>query len=230
MRKILNKLLEAHGYRIERISHFSRLLKQLAQRKPLFKFVQVGANDGVRFDSLYFFVTDHNCQGLVIEPLPDMFERLRLNYMDYPKITPLNIALHPTAHESTIYRVDPKQIGNFPSWVAGTASFLPDYHERTGIPKEAIITETVKCQPLMQVLEAHGMLDADLLQIDTEGFDAEILKMADFSRFKPTLIKFEHKHLQKEDLISVTSLLKNSGYQVFEDGSDTVAFRPQGLQ
>src|SRR4029079_11847609 len=91
VRKLLNKLLAPTGYRIERMSRFARELQSLTRRpERRLKFVQIGASDGVRFDGLYGFVTRHPCSGIVVEPLPDVFERLRVNYADYPLIVPVN--------------------------------------------------------------------------------------------------------------------------------------------
>ena len=106
VRKLLNKLLYPVGYRIERVSRFRRELDVLLQKTAgRFKFVQIGANDGVRFDSLYSFVTNHSCSGIVVEPLPDMFARLRTNYADYPQIIPVNKAIHETARTLSLFRV-----------------------------------------------------------------------------------------------------------------------------
>src|SRR5262245_66439129 len=49
VRKLLNKLLAPTGYRIERISRFERELQSLVRRpERRLKFVQIGANDGMR--------------------------------------------------------------------------------------------------------------------------------------------------------------------------------------
>ena len=93
MRKRLNKILRKIGYEIVRYSRFPSVLKQELKNDPDFFFVQIGANDGVRFDNLYNFVTNNNCKGLVVEPIKDYFERLALNYRDYPDIIPVNVAV-----------------------------------------------------------------------------------------------------------------------------------------
>jgi hypothetical protein len=43
------------------------------------------------------------------EPLPDIFERLKSNYKDYPEVIPINITFHPSESFATIYRVDQNQ-------------------------------------------------------------------------------------------------------------------------
>jgi hypothetical protein len=123
VRKLLNKLLAPAGYRIERVSRFEHELAALALRPLGFKFVQIGAHDGVRFDDLFRFVTDHDCTGVVVEPLPDAFERLRANYADYPRILPVNKAIHATAETVSLFRVSPAALSRYADWAQGIASF-----------------------------------------------------------------------------------------------------------
>jgi FkbM family methyltransferase len=224
MRKPLNKFLENWGYRIEKISRFSVLLDRLYWNTPGFKFIQVGANDGISFDGLYHFVTSHCCSGLVIEPLPDVFETLRLNYLHHPRIVPVNVALHSDRATATLYRIAPDKIGSLDKpWTAGIASFSPDHARKLGFPPEFIVEEQVPCAPLMDILVRYGALDAQLLQVDTEGYDAEIIKMIDFSRFRPALIKYERINLSAAVQAETQDRLIRAGYQMTQDGADTIA-------
>ena len=222
--KLSNNFLRPIGLNLQKFSKFQHLFEQLLKNKKI-KFVQVGANDGIRFDSLYFRVTEHRCAGIAIEPLPDLFARLRINYQDYPEVIPVNLAIHPTADKAIIYRVDPSRLGELPDWTAGIASFIRDHLLKTGVVKnEMIIEEEVACAPLMGVLKNYTMLDADYLQIDTEGFDLEIIKMIDFSKFKPSLIKYENQHLNEQDKKLAMSILSAAGYHLFNEGRDSIGY------
>ncbi len=225
MRKPLNRLLNKFGYGIVKISKFTELLKKHYKKNTDFTFVQIGANDGVRFDSLYTFVTERKCQGVVIEPLPDFFERLTLNYKDFPNIRPMMVAIHPTQQKCMLYRVDPARLHELPSWAAGISSLDPNHHKKSKTPKEFIIEEEVKAMPLMQILESSGFKHLDLLQTDTEGFDAEIIKMIDFSKVAPAIIKYEHCTLSESDKSSTEKLLRGQNYRLFQEDGDTIAFR-----
>jgi len=231
MRKPINKFLVNWGYRIEKISRFSVLLDRLYRNTPDFKFVQVGANDGISFDGLYHFVTSHRCSGLVIEPLPDIFEILRLNYLHHPRIVPVNVALHSDQTTATLYRIAPDKIGALDKpWTAGIASFSPDHVRKFGFPPEYVVEEQVPCAPLMDVLVKYGALDAHLLQVDTEGYDGEIIKMVDFSRFRPALIKYERINLNAAMQAETLDRLTRAGYQITQDGSDTLASLAKSVQ
>jgi hypothetical protein len=78
--------------------------------------------------------------------------------------------------------------------------------------------------PLMELLETHEMLNAQLLQVDTEGYDGEILKMIDFSRFRPALIKYEHKNIEAAERRTLESALREHDYKTVVEGTDTIAW------
>jgi FkbM family methyltransferase len=213
------------GYRIERVSRFRRELDSLLEGAPPLKFVQIGANDGVRFDSLYSIVTARRCSGIVVEPLPDLYQRLQANYADYPGIVPVNVAIHERECSLPLYRVRPASIGRYEGWATGIASFDREHLIRHGIQSEDVIAQDVACVPLMTLLAQTGMLDANLLQIDTEGYDAEIIKMIEFAAFRPRLIKYEHKNMTDTARGEITGLLLMNGYLTTTEATDTIAWR-----
>lgn len=225
MRIPLNRLLKKFGYEIIKISKFTELLKKYYEKVPDFTFVQIGANDGVRFDDLYTFVTERKCRGIVVEPLPDFFERLTLNYRDFPSIKPIRAAVHPSQRKCKLYRVDPTRLHGLPSWSTGIASLDPNHHIKSRTPKEFIIEEEVEALPLMEIIEASGFTKLDLLQTDTEGFDAQVIKMINFDQITPAIIKYEHVTLSEDDKSSTEELLRGRGYRLFHEQGDTIAFR-----
>jgi FkbM family methyltransferase len=225
MRKYFNALLSPLGYELRRIDRFAKRLDELLQSPAGVKFVQIGASDGVRFDDLYGKVTSHRCAGLVVEPLPDMYERLKLNYADYPNVVPVRVAVHATATSLQIYRVARNDAQDLPDWVAGVASFDREHLLKHGIPENLIVTQPVDCQQFMPLLSQHGFLDANVLQIDVEGYDAEVLRMIDFARFRPRLIKYEHKNLILSEAREATRLLREAGYYLSDQRQDTIAWR-----
>jgi hypothetical protein len=67
-----------------------------------------------------------------------------------------------------------------------------------------------------------GSQKIDILQIDTEGFDYEILKLFQFNTFLPKIIIFESENLSAADLAECKTWLGEKGY-VFEGfGGDTL--------
>ena len=170
-----------------------------------FRFVQIGANDGVSFDWTYEFVTSRRLRGLVVEPLPDLFEALCRAYSSYPEVTPVNVAIHKTARDIDIYRVDPNLTSGLPEWAKAIASVDRNHHKKSGIPSDVIRTERVKCITLPELLSTYQVSRIDYLQIDVEGYDGAILEMVDLDRLRPAIIRFEHN--VRREVMHVDDLL-----------------------
>lgn len=223
MRKYINKFLASRGYEFSKTGRTVYFLEKLAKKQGEISFIQVGANDGISFDNIYPFFKSHKCKGLLIEPLPYFFNRLKLNYADSPSIVALNIALHPTAEKFDIYSVNPKELYKYPHWVSGIASFNKEHLINNSVKECDLIAEVVACTSLSKVIAEHRLLELDYLQIDTEGFDDEIIKMIDFNLVKPKLIKFESVHLSSEKKLSTLALLKSQGYKIIDERRDMIA-------
>lgn len=196
---------------------------QLLER-PEFFFVQVGANDGSRDDPMCELVRRHELKGLLIEPLPDMFERLKLNYQDSPQLMFENAAVSRKSGLQPIYRVKPGT--QVPDWLHGSASFnrslLARHTDAMGLP-DVIEELQVPALGLAELLSRHHVDACDLLLIDTEGYDFEVLKMAFEIGLRPALIYFEHVHLSVDDIDESQNALVAAGYRFMQCGINTLA-------
>ena len=235
-KKLLKGLARTCGYRITRLDNtnffdFEALLYLQLARSTEFRFVQIGACDGISFDPIHPFVTRNHARlrGLVIEPLPDLFVQLQHNYRNYPRIVAVNCAIHNTEKQMTLHRVDPARTDGLPEWAKGIASFSRRHHELSGTPSDVIVSETVACTTLADLLEAHQFSSLDLLQIDTEGYDSEIILGIDYRVLTPTIIRFEHGlhvgTMSSETLERVAEKLHQNGYELVIEASDAIAFQ-----
>lgn len=222
VRALFKLLLEPDSFRIVLSSPFDEQLEKLLC-EPGFFFIQVGANDGVRFDGLYQKITAIDASGIVIEPLPRYFKRLVANYEDYPGVRPLNVALHPTLDRVEIFHVDPTKVGSLPPWTHGIGSVDHDHHRRSGTPGACMTSTIVDAMPFTAVLDKFDVRRIDLLQIDTEGFDLAILEMVPFDRIKPRLIKFEVAVMDDTSKGKAFRLLARHGYRTHVEGEDGIA-------
>ncbi len=235
-KRILKHLARSCGYRITQIDNiqffdFEALLYFQLARSPEFRFIQIGACDGVSFDPIYPFVTRNyeRLQGLVVEPLPDLFGQLLDNYCKFPSIVPVNCAIHNTEKEMTLYRVDPARTQGLPEWSKGLASFSQQHHELTGIPQDVIVSQKVACMSLSELMAAHQYPRLDLLQIDTEGYDAEIILGIDYRALRPAIIRFEHglreETMSNDTFQNVVDKLHQHGYELAIEDSDAIAYQ-----
>lgn len=220
--KICNKFGRGIFFKNKILSSQSILEKNFKVNSN-FSFIQVGANDGISFDFLYGFVTKRKSSGIVIEPIKEYYIELQENYIDYSKIVKINKAIHPTEKQITLYKISPNSLNKYPEWVKGIASFDNEHHKRLKIASEDITEEIVAADNLMDIVfENYNRKSVDYFQVDTEGFDYEVLKMIDFNIIKPTIIKYEFANLKIEDQKSAVLLLQSEGYYLFNEFGDTI--------
>jgi len=235
---MVNKILDKFGYILFKKAFLNKRYISVNRFNPYeylflnklnegFFFIQIGANDGIRNDPIYHMVTNHNVRGIVMEPVPSIFKKLQDNYKEYPKVEPLNLAIHNTKKENIIYQVNPK-LEKYGDRATGTPSFFKEHHKLNNIDESDIIEVPVKCVSLNELIELYQIKKIDLLQIDTEGYDYEIIKMIDFSKIKPSIISFEHGVrmgiMTYGQLMETEKILFEQGYKILVDEHDVRAY------
>jgi FkbM family methyltransferase len=241
MIKILKELLKVFlnklGYRLSHVEQTEQffdlealLYLQIRNNADLF-FIQIGACDGASFDPIYKFVVRNHkkVRGIVIEPLSDYFKELQRNYKKYPNIVPVPLAIHNAQKEMILYRVNPSRMKDLPKWAKGIASFNRNHHKLLGIPSDLIIQEKVPCISFAQLLDDYRVEKIDLMQIDTEGYDGEVILGIDFNYIKPKIIHFEHGLpsgiMGKEQFLKVIDVLHKNGYELAFEKYDAIAYQ-----
>ena len=191
------------------------------------RYLQVGAFDGVSNDPIYPLITRHALEGVVLEPQRDAFERLKANYACFPQVRLVNAAIAGYDGCADLFRVRSDSLG--PEWLHQIASFdrkilMSSAHMVPGL-ESMIEIEQVRCVTFETLFKETEVDHVDLLQVDAEGFDAEILRLFDIPARKPAIIRFEHSHLSVSDHQTSIGLLVSQGYRVAATGSDTLAYR-----
>lgn len=202
------------------------LLAYLAGERDFF-FVQIGAHAGDDGDPIFDHIRRHRLRGVLVEPQAGPFAQLMQTYADQPQLRFERAAIAPSDGTATFYKVDPafwKKHGFFAGIDSQISSLNREqirYHvELFGGSKLAedesayLRTEQVPALTLASLCTKHGVDQIDLLQIDTEGFDYEVLKMIDFAR-PPRLIQYEVNHLSIEDRKAAWQLLRDNGYRLY---------------
>ncbi len=220
--------LQAAGANLERFSLFDRAVGMIAAHWQHPFFVQIGANNGIDFDNMYSKVERYILPGIVVEPVSYYHDSLVEAYKRHRNVTPVKAALHPTRKDATIYWADPAKIRN--GWEAGLASFSRDHLVKFGVDEDAVLAETVPCMTFDQLIERYAPgKKISILAMDTEGFDAEILRMVCLERHRPEVVKFEAKHLSASDLSECVERLRSARYFCERWRDDVVAVQ-QPLQ
>ena len=95
-------------------------------------------------------------------------------------------------------------------------------------PDSRIGSVPVTCLTFEDVLANASYVD--LLHIDAEGYDLELLKLFDFERITPPIVRFEHVHLSRSDWDEAVRLLARYGYRVLREEYDTTAYSGFSVQ
>lgn len=205
---------------------FDDLLELQWARGRDFLFVTIGAYDGLANDPISRFACDHDCRGILVEPQPAVFERLRRNFEQFPRWTLLNAAIDETSGSRTLYYV-PEGSAGLPAWTEQIASFRREHLEKHEAQAPGLAAH-IRSQPIRTIsfgdlLDEFHVSSIDVLQIDAEGMDVQLLKWFPFHRLKPAVLHYETAHMSGEEQREIRERLEGLGYRVFEADSPTDA-------
>lgn len=209
------------------------LIRAFAATYPEAFFVEIGANDGIKHDHLRPYILSSAWRGVMVEPVPYLFERLQANYAGIDRIAFENVAIADRDGDLPFYYVvdaSQDERESLPEWYDGIGSFsrekllahgkdIPDIADR-------IVAEDVKAVTFESLCRRQGQSEVNLVLIDAEGYDAEILRNIDFSVRRPRLLIYEHFHLPPAERTACRSMLAAAGYQTMEEGFDTFCVVP----
>lgn len=152
-------------------------------------------------------------KGLLLEPQTSYYEKLVKNYSGTPGLTFLNCAISESEEPKKFYRI--KEMADLPTWTQGLGSFdintiLKHSKEIPGI-ENYIITDSIDCISFESLLSKYEVKQIDLLQVDTEGYDYEIINMIDLNHIRPSIIAYESKHISMKKQQDLVKRLTSNG-------------------
>ena len=151
--KILKKIVGIFGFKLVEkklfknnrlLSNYSflstkKILTELFNQKKINSIVQIGANDGVRFDELDGFINEHKIQSLLVEPIKSNFEKLKTKYYDVDFVKLENSAILINEQVSYLYKVDNKHLIHYDKHVPGITSFNKNHLLKHGVKKNTLL-------------------------------------------------------------------------------------------
>jgi FkbM family methyltransferase len=211
----------------------NRVILEFGRSHPAAVFVQIGANDGQQRDPLRSNIANRAWSGVLVEPVPYVFERLRSHYEGHPRVVLENVAIADTDGLRQLYYLPESSDGHLPPWYDALASFRKDVilkHEAM-IPdvSQRITSIEVMCWTFETLCRHHSIDKLDAIQIDTEGYDFEIIKLIDLDKYGPNFLMFEHYHLDRAERSACLAHLHSHGYEDLSDVMDTVCLRRAAL-
>ena len=207
---------------------------ELARAWPAATFVQVGAHDGTQLDPLREAILGTRWRGIMVEPVPYVFERLAARYRTNPRVMLENVAVADVDGTRAFHFLARAGSGDdIWKWYDALGSFKRDVIlSHRGFVHDIdsrLVTVDLPCVTFSTLCSRNDLERVDVVQIDTEGFDREVLELIDFSRFQPALVMFEHLHLDDGGRAACRALLAEHGLDAVSDGMDTIALSARAL-
>jgi FkbM family methyltransferase len=192
-------------------------------------FLQVGANDGRTHDPLHNAIRQHHWRGILVEPVPTMFEALQANYAGVPGLAFEQVACADRPGVLPFFRIRNHEQHAWDG-VRGLSSLNRDIIRPHFASDEefARFVEEVPVQIVTaeDLLARHGVARVDLVLIDTEGADARVLDGFAVERWRPEILMMEHLHLSPEDRARVNHRMHALGYLRCVGVMDTFYYQP----
>jgi len=234
--KILKKIIGIFGYKIieknfiknQRIlfekSDFTvkNILDFLFKKKYIKSIVQIGANDGISYEHINYYIKKYKTNSLLVEPIKNNFKLLVKNYKNLNFVRLENSAVSLNNEIKFLYKVDEKYLGKYDPVARAIPSFDYKHLIKHGIKKKHIAKEIVNQITFLDLFKKYGISNFDLLYMDTEGYDCNLLtNFLEKVKIRPIII-FEWNHAPNHNLISCLNLLTANSYSLLPVNIDLI--------
>lgn len=208
----------------------ARIIYEFARAHSNAFVIQIGSHDSSQLDPIRRYIETKGWRGVLVEPIPEVFERLKANYAHIEGLVFENAAIGPREGVTELHYVPQTDEEGLPPWYDALASFRKDVllSHRRFIPdiEDRIRSMDVACMTFDSLCAKHGITRADFIQIDTEGYDYEIVKIIDLDRYQPALLQVEELHFDEPTRRLFLDRVSRSGYQAIGNGMDCLCLHP----
>jgi FkbM family methyltransferase len=153
------------------------ILNRVFQNKKNGFYIDIGAMDPTA-ESVTKWFYDQGWSGINIEPNPWFYEKL---LAERPRDINLNVALGEKEEEKQFYVFE--RIGN--------STFDPPSRDRYVEKGYEATQQTVRVNTLDAVCQKYATRPIDFLKVDCEGWEEQVLRSADWERFRPVVLVIE---------------------------------------
>ena len=178
--------------------------------------VQIGANDGKRFDNLNAYIKKYSPKAILVEPIIEYYNELKLNYINYKNVFFENSAICTNNEINFLYKVESSKSKLYGEHIKGITSFNKSHLIKHGVSRNHIKKEMVNSISFSTLIKKYTIKNLDLLVIDAEGYDANIL-MDFFSttQLRPLII-FEYIHIKNDLLVKLVEMIISNNFEFFK--------------
>ncbi len=241
--KILKKFFGALGYKLvdknllksQRLisskSHLTvkLLIDNLVKKGKVKSLIQIGANDGLRFDVLNKYIKEYKIDSLLVEPVPFYYSKLRDNYSEDNFVKLEKSAISKKSGTISMYTVKRDYLDKYDEHIKGINSVKKKHLNKHNVKSNHIEKISVECLSPKDLLKKYKIDNLDLVFIDAEGYDGDIvISFLDYINFKPIII-FEFIHIEYDLFINVTKKLDEKKYNYFSIDENLICFPKEDI-
>ncbi len=173
-------------------------------------YIDIGAHHPWYYNNTYLFYRQGAC-GVNVEPDPSLHAGLRRARR---RDVNLNMGIGPREAELDFYVMSRRTLNTF------SASEAHKYVEDHGL--RVVETQRIEVQTFAQAVDRHMRRTPDLVSLDVEGWDLDILRSIDFSRYRPHVFCVETVSYAEGDGSGVKNpeihaLMLQNGYRLYAD-------------
>ena len=169
-------------------------------------FLDIGAHDGIDKSNSYFFEKFMGWKGICVEPIPEIFERLRSNR----SCTCINAGVSDKNGTATFW-----EIKGYSEMLSGLAENYNEQHKQR-ISRELDLHGgelreiDIRIFDINTILRDQEIEHVDYCTIDVEGSEEKILSVFDSKAFDIEVFTVENNYQDK----SLRNLMRDKGYKL----------------
>ena len=134
-------MIETEGHAID----VELFVAKIVEKNNFTKIIQIGSNDGETDDYIKKIVQKYNLKGILVEPSPEPFKKLKENYKSLSNLIFVNKALDKENKIKKLYQVEKKFIDIYHKNIDVLSSFNKDHLVKWGVKSNHIISIDVEC-------------------------------------------------------------------------------------